>query len=352
METVFDVRAFGARGDGAADDTEAIRAALAAAAPCRGTVLVPPGKYVCGRLTMAPGVRLEGRSAWSFRSYGASELLLRGPDEGCLIDVTGAFGCSIAGMSLNGRRLGENVHGVSLHWEKYNGGSEEDTPTIDDCRIGDFSGDGVHLSHVWCFSVRHSMLCHNGGAGLMIDGWDGFLLDNWFSGNRNCGILASPHVSSITATGNRVEWNRVAGFYIASGNSWNVTGNFFDRSGGPAIRMGRGVADCAISGNVFRRSGKPDGVTFASPYDSAHLFFEGASNVSVAGNTFIVGRDDGGRGVLSPEYGVVLRGCRAMAVTGNVWQNGALTKNLVAEDCREIELAANVGGEAQKPQYV
>jgi hypothetical protein len=45
-----DVRAHGARGDGRADDTRAIQAAIDAAARSRGTVRVPPGEYVSGTL--------------------------------------------------------------------------------------------------------------------------------------------------------------------------------------------------------------------------------------------------------------------------------------------------------------
>ena len=342
MQTVFDIRTYGAVGDGVTDDTDAIRAALAAAAECRGTVLVPPGKYVTGKLKLGPGVRLEGKSAWSFRSYGASEFLLRDSADDCMIDITGAFGASVAGMSLNGRNSGEKIHGIKLHWEKYNGGSEEDTPAIDDCRIGHFSGDGVHLCHIWCFSVRHSMLCFNGGAGLFMDGWDAFILDNWFSGNRGCGLYASPCGASVTATGNRVEWNRAAGFCVTGGDSWNITGNFFDRSYGPALRLSN-VRDCAVSGNVFRRSGKPDGMTFASPYESSHLLLTNCTNLSVTGNTFAVGRDDGGKGVWSPDYGAVLQSCRQSVFAVNAMNRGALRENIVAESCENTRICDNTG---------
>ena len=347
MMTEFDIRAYGAKGDGVTDDTEAIRAALADAAACRGTVLVPPGRYITGKQTLGEGVRLVGRSAWSFRSYGASEWILRDASDGCMLDITGAYGASIEGMSLNGRGLGENVHGVFLHWEKYNGGNQEDTPTIDDCRIGNFSGDGVHLSHIWCFSVRHSMLCHNRGAGLMIDGWDGFLIDNWFSGNRHGGIYAAPLVASITATGNRVEWNGFAGFYVESGDSWNITGNFFDRSGGPALRCGA-VRTFAVTGNVFRRSGKPDIVPFTSPRENAHIWMRGASNGTVTGNTFELGRDDGGRGVLSPDFGTVLEGCRHTVFANNAQHCGAIRENLIVEDCADTTVSGNVGEAKEK----
>lgn len=59
--TTADVRAFGAKGDGAADDTEAFRAALTAVATKSGTVTVPPGEYLIKtNLSVPPGVSLEG----------------------------------------------------------------------------------------------------------------------------------------------------------------------------------------------------------------------------------------------------------------------------------------------------
>ncbi len=346
METIFDIRAFGAVGDGVTDDTEAIRAALAEAAKCRGTVIVPPGRYVTAKQTLGKGVRLEGKSAWNFRSFGASEFILREDEADCMIDITGAYGCQIYGMSLNGRRLGANVHGVKLYWEKYNGGGEEDTPTIDDCRIGGFTGDGVHLEHIWCFSVRHSMLCFNKGAGLLIDGWDGFIVDNWFSGNGNAGLRAAPVGSSVTATGNRVEWNRVAGFLCEGGDSWNITGNFFDRTCGPAIRFGteqRGVSTVSVTGNVFRRSGKPEGMPDTTPYESAQVFLQHCSNLTLTGNTFAVGRDDGGKGTWSPQFGTVMFLCEHCVVSANTWNRGSLTDNFIAEGCTDLAAANNVG---------
>src|SRR3981081_2375113 len=58
---VFNVRHFGARGAGMTDDSLAFRAALDAAAPNRGTVRVPAGRYVVPRtLRIASGVTLHG----------------------------------------------------------------------------------------------------------------------------------------------------------------------------------------------------------------------------------------------------------------------------------------------------
>lgn len=334
MTHVFDITEYGAVGDGQTDCTAAIQTALDRAGEVCGTVVVPPGRYRTGELHMRAHTRLEGSPAWSFRSDGLSTLLLCDPGARCLLDITGAFGCAVSGLCLDGQRLGSDIHGIYLYWERYNGGSEEDTPCIDDCRVGNFSGDGVHLEHIWCFSIRHSMLHRNGGSGLYIDGWDAFILDNWFTANGRGGILGGPCAASITATGNRVEWNRLAGFAFPRGDSLNVTGNFFDRTFGPALHLGGPDAsyrDCAVTGNIFRRGGCPDGMDFPSAFHSAHILLEGALNTTITGNTFRTGVNDDGGGTRSPEYGIVVLRSDALTVQNNVLRNGA-TKDAFAWD--------------------
>lgn len=353
QSTVFDITDYGASGDGITDCTSAIQAALDDAARCRGVVSVPPGVYMTGRLKMGSGVSLEGHSAWSFRSFGSSVFKLITPDTDCLLDITGAFGCSVRGMSLDGRGIGEGVHGVKLYWDEYNGGAEEDTPTIDDCRIGNFSGDGVHLEHIWCFSVRHSMICHNGGAGLYIDGWDGFILDNWFSGNRAGGMRGGPCAASITATGNRVEWNRIGGFCLPNVNCCNFTGNYFDRSGGPAIALGADngyASSVSVTGNLIYRSGKPGDKPFDESCDSSHVRLTKSENVVLSGNTFRIGRDDGGVGVWSPDYAIVVKNCSNCIVRDNVWNRGAIVGGIVSiGENTDCVLEGNIGS-AYKPE--
>lgn len=350
---LFDITDFGARSDGKTDCTEAIQDALDDAAKCRGVVMVPPGRYKTGRLKMDKGVSLEGHSAWSFRSFGASVFELNDPSADCMIDISGAFGCTIRGMSLDGGLLGQGIHGVKLYWPVYNGGAEEDTPTIDDCRIGRFSGNGLHYEHVWCFSVRHSMICHNLGAGLYIDGWDGFIIDNWFSGNRSGGIAGGNHCASVTATGNRVEWNRKAGFLLPNVNCCNFTGNYFDRSFGPALVIGGdngNASSVSISGNIIYRSGKPDDVPFSEEWDSAHIRMTRAENISITGNTFRIGRDDNGKGVFSPNYVNIIKDCKGCIFTSNTWCNGAIKDGVIfLGDNQDILSEGNIGQPCPNP---
>ncbi len=329
---VFDILDFGAVNDGETDCTKQIQRALDLAGECRGKVVVAPGRYKVGKLHLREGVILEGSAAWCFRDYAGSIFELCDDTVDCMIDITDAFGCRIKSMNLNGNNLGKGICGVLLSRTRYNGGNKEDTPCIEDCRIGNFSGDGVRLDKIWCFSIRHSMLCFNKESGLYIDGWDGFILDNWFSGNKNGGIKSDNIAASLTVTGNRVEWNGDFGFCFCEGDSYNITGNFFDRTFGPALMLGKSkdkkVHTATVTGNIFRRSGAQENIS--NKYLSSHIYLLNCENTVVSGNSFRAGKNDDGNGKYSPDYGIVTETINACIIKNNVLKEGFYEKAIEA----------------------
>jgi hypothetical protein len=88
------------------------------------------------------------------------------------------------------------------------------------------------------------MLAFNGGDGLNLRGWDGFILDNWFSGNKRAGFAARFENASITFTANRVEWNHEENMVVAGGDGYQITGNFFDRAGTCGLALRKGSRPC------------------------------------------------------------------------------------------------------------
>ncbi len=326
----LNIRDFGAVGDGKTDDTVAVQAALDAAEKIQGTVFVPEGTFLISRVRLHPHTGLVGNATWSYRDGAGSILLLKDGDSPCLIDITGARGATLNGLSLQGGNVGRNVHGVLMG--EFPEKKQEDAPRIERCHISKFTGDGIHLNPAWCFSIRSCEVIFNQGHALYVKGWDGFILDNWFSGNGKAGYCADESSASVTMTGNRIEWNKGGGIRILGGSHYNITGNYIDRSGGPAIllanREGSACLCITVTGNVIYRSGKPEW-TSADPLDSCHVRLEGAHGLVFTGNSLCVGQDDGG-GVNSPQIGLVLGSLANSVVTQNTLHIGAI-KELVRD---------------------
>jgi hypothetical protein len=328
---------FGAVGDGNTDDTAAIQKALEAAAEEQATVYVPPGTFRAAGLKMHSNTGLAGDPAWSYRDFGGSIMQLADPEAPCLLDVTGAVGISVNGLCLDGgrpRRAPGDGHGTAhgILMDKPDTGEQEDHIRVERCRIGNFGGDGIRLTNVWCWTVRHSMVCFNGGSALNVHGWDGFLLDSWLSGNVGAGIRTDEAGASTTITANRIEWNREGGIVVRGGKHYNITGNFIDRSGKSGIRLAstdeRSSEVFTITGNVIWRSGRPEWVG-DDPHDSSQVRFEDTAGLTFTGNTLNVWRDDGPRGEFSPRLGVVARGLADSVIRNNALHGGALEKLLV-----------------------
>ena len=316
------VREFGATGDGKTDDTKAIQRALDAAGEVQGAAFVPPGAYLCAELQMRLNTALVGVPTWNYREPGGTVLRLSSGAAKCLLNIAGAAGATIDGLAFDGAGLGKGVHGIFLDKPDY--GKHEDSFRIERCQVARFTGDGVNLTRAWCFSVRHSMLAYNHGDGLSLRGWDGFLSDNWFSGNQRAGFGARDENASVTFTANRVEWNGQENMLITGSDGYQITGNFFDRAGSCALALRNGRRSCfqiTVTGNFFKRSGK---LADAASHDSSHLLIEGAKGVTCVGNNFEAGRDDDGRGVWSPSYGIVCKNLQNCVIANNVLDGAAL----------------------------
>ena len=133
---VCDVRAHGARGDNATDDTAAFVSAIVACSGApptgRGVVLAPsPGSYLLKPLELKDNVELQilpGATLvlWpcgaSYPNYTTAHVRPGGeiPEAGCFNNPAGSFACVSAGCSQNASQIpmsflwGENVSNVAI----------------------------------------------------------------------------------------------------------------------------------------------------------------------------------------------------------------------------------------------
>ena len=334
MKHSFDITEFGAIADGNTDCTTAIQAALDEARKVQGKVVIPSGEYLCGYVKVPRHVMIQGTSAWSFSKNGGSVLKLNDGKAPCILDITGAIGCTIDGICLDGGNLGAEVHGILIDKENRTQYMEEsaegptggeDTPTISNCRIGYFTGDAVHFWNVWCFSIRNSMLCYS-RKGLFVHGCDCFITDNWFSYNREDGVYADFFMSG-TFTGNRFECNYGNGVQMYSCGGLQFCNNYFDANEKHGFYSADADEDFRgnlnFIGNVFYRNGfKLSGRRFYEEESHTHISVAHATNVLISSNTFAA--DAGG-----PAYGVVIKELRNSVITNNTFMNASYKQNLV-----------------------
>ncbi len=346
MKASLSILDFGAVGDAKTDCTAAIQTALLKATEHEATVFVPAGVYLTSRLYLPAKVGLVGEPTWSFREFGGSILRLNDPSASCLLDLTSAKGSTVNGLCLDGQSLGQGIHGIGV--DKPGFGESEEAFRIERCRISNFTGDGIHLNRIWCFSIRHNMVSHNEGNGINLHGWDGFILDNWLSGNRKAGFNTFDKNASITFTSNRVEWNRQAGIQVHGGGHYNFTGNYIDRSGGPGIAfLMRGDVPCrnmTATGNVIYRSGAPNWGELGEN-ESVQMIADGAEGLVFGQNAMHAGRNDRASGEFSPDVSMILRRLKNSVITNNVMNDGSLKKLIVdlGEHGENVVIENNVG---------
>jgi len=341
--SVHNALEFGAKGDGKTPDSEALQRALDAAGSVGGTVYLPAGRYLCHDLKVRPHTTVLAEPQWGYRGDAGAMLLLDSDEADCVLDITGAFGVHLRGLFLRGRREAKKaIHGVFLNnVQKYS--PQEDAIVIDDCKIEGFSGHGVHLLRIWLFIIRHSIMQGNKGCGVQITGWDGFVTDNQFSGNGSHGFGCDSVGATVMFTANRVEWNKGYGLYLQAGDAWNVTGNCFDRNWGAGLCALK-MRTAAITGNVFRRCGK-DSRLLPEAERSCQVRLEECSGLTFVSNACAAGRDDGGRGDYTPQFGFLVRKLSHCVISSNTLFKGYM-KEMTAdlgEHGQEYVFANNVG---------
>lgn len=328
---VYDVKAYGAKGDGSTDDTAAVAAAISAAAT-GGKVYFPAGTYVTSTITLPSGVWLVGAG------YEATVVQLKAGTNGHLVvttnfaSLTGTdtpsagvpFEFGVMNLTLDGNQAGNpsGGHGLAIYGYGYllqdliirnaNGwglwtewattGSSPGNDSMEsfivnfkihDCSSGGISHQGPHDSQ-----FLNGILYNNGVGSSTLAAFD-MPID----GKANGSTLTDIHVwggtysygyriasSGILMSGCQGEGGLTGQLLIASSLTQVVASKFFDggvnTSTTKGIVLGTSVNNCRINAKVENCGGgvldiSASGIN-ANDYDILGSYYGSATTPSPA----------------------------------------------------------------------
>ncbi len=355
---IFNVKDYGAVGDGVTDDTAAIQAAVdAAAAAGGGQVYVPSGTYIVSGGEEASDGCIMLKSNVYMYGDGMGETTLKLAD-GSNQEITGivrsAYGeethdFGLSNLTIDGNR--DNTTGKVDGW--FNGyipGAEgqDSNVTLDGVEILNCSGYGFDPHEQTVNMVIENCVSHGNGldgfvADYLIDStfinnvaYDndrhGFnivtstnsfsLVDNVAYGNSGGGIVVQrgsediPSPTDITITGGAVYDNAAEGILIKMSNDVTISGVDIHNNGSAGIRL-YGSSDVTVVDNTLTANGQSNPVPeiiIQSYDDSTGVsgdFYAGSGNV-IESNTITGGSNS--------TYGVAERnedGTDGNVVVGN-----------------------------------
>jgi parallel beta-helix repeat protein len=357
---VFDVRVYGAAGDGTTDDTSNLQAALTAATGA--TAYIPPGTYKVtntlflpantvlqlaagatmnyqgatnagGCLSVGTGCAVRGQSAatsiiqCSTRNQGISV------SSNCVISDVQLLGDSgTSGTEVNAIKSGNATDVVVqrcwvLNWFSFgiNGGGTSARWTITDNFFESLYHEGVY-SGVGStdFVISHNHLKDIGGNGIDLNGINHVVANNWLS-----------HIGYNYASGSSDFWGillqPIAGPPEYDVSNCVVSGNRVDNCSGPGITLraasGANCSNNVVTGNVVTGSG--GGITIDCGGGPGSL-----DRNAIVGNV-VRGNPNGA--------GIVLYGVNATSLTDTLIANNVVTANGTALSGAQGIVASTAG---------
>ncbi|HZG76170.1 MAG TPA: right-handed parallel beta-helix repeat-containing protein, partial [Paenibacillus sp.] len=237
-ETIVDVKAFGARGDGTGNDLPAFYDALDAIPETGGVLYVPQGVYNLEPIAERSDVPftairhhllIQGRSHIELRGEGESSVLRFRSEDHQGIRLLDASQVKLTDLRLELADPPTQRHNRALLDVSASAGVE-----IDGVRLVDSGGPGLLVDASTGVAVRNSRVDNAGTAGIEILGSrQVFVEHSTIAASRDSGI----HLNKLGAIarepqyvrfqGNRIEGSRDhAGISIASGNHIEIQDNY------------------------------------------------------------------------------------------------------------------------------
>lgn len=286
-EIVFNVKDYGAKGDGTTDDTAAIQAALNAAYTAGGaTVFVPTGTFM-----IDPNPGLQIKSATTLRGAGAGtiiKLVNNCTHDDNMVKSESWSNVTVEDLVIDGNRSNQAGSYDHTQYGIYFGGVARGL--IQNVRVQSTTGVGIHVYNSHDVSVVSCYSTDNHYHGYELEQVTACHVTN-SSGNANSmhGVLVSP--GEVGGTGSR--GISVVGCTFDNNGNYGIATNAANGDMSAFLSVGNIFTNNTITNNAFY------GVNFYK--QNSHIFnnnyvanngyfglyaFESANN-SIQNNTFV-----------------------------------------------------------------
>jgi parallel beta-helix repeat protein len=369
---------FGAVGNGIADDTASIQAALNATAAGAAVIFSPGKTYRIGDVARG----LVPKSGTRLILYGATLTMSNQDGVRCrLLTIAGKARVTVSGGTLVGSRAGAPDWAIGIHL------SDSSDIVIEDVVFRSFATDGVTVSgDAGCQRVRIER-CQASGMGRngmsLISGSEIRIADSLFENTNNpdagmprAGLGAEPNagnrLSRVSIVGCRFRNNQGSGLLLQLGNGVSLThltvrDNIAESNGlgglvlnavshalvvgnrvlGHASRNGYGIGVRQRATNVVVKANVLVG-------NFRGIYAEGAQVVSIVGNTVmgtgasgVLRGGDDGDGINLRGYSVIVNGQTQQIVASHAVVSGNLVRSsagrgILVSQATQSNIANNV----------
>ena len=303
---VYDVKAYGAKGDGEIDDTDVISLAVSAASATGGTILFPHGNYLTTGISVPANVRIKGNGAKLFGNVvGAFVLQIA---SGCIVDNMTIENTDTTGGNI-GIDLAENSSGVSILNCKFTGSSTTQSININATGISNVLVDGCSFT-----DVGYGILVNSAATDFSDLRVNSCVFNGLYDDAVEINQTGANTVSGVSLTNNYVKCNNGSsgssgfGFGFSSGSNVTIASNIFYQCRHQAIHLEAGTSNVCIAGNSIDSCGAEGGADFESSIWAIKM-----NHVSITGNTIY---NSGGCGIILAYDST--NACDDIIICGNV----------------------------------
>ncbi len=223
--------AFGAKGDGVSDDTQAIQKAVNAVTGTGRTLRVPAGTYIVNAIASSDaGIRLGSDMTFAMEAGAIIKAAPNSAGNYAILCMQGVSNVTITGGTITGERsghggtTGEWGHGISIVMS--------DSISVIGVTVNECWGDGIYISGgAENVALSNVIADHNRRQGLSVTSVDGLVIkDSVFKNTAGtepeCGIDLEPNdgeeINNVSITNCVMSGNGGSGLQIGFNASYST----------------------------------------------------------------------------------------------------------------------------------